>query len=84
VCEFVYVCIRTCVYASLGWLSRVCIKCHVFHDSLIRVTHVKRRWTPPAVSCMYVVVCCSVLQCVAVCCSVLQCVAVYCSVLQSL
>jgi len=29
-----------------------------------------------------VVVCCSVLQCVAVCCSVLQCVAVCCSVLQ--
>jgi len=26
--------------------------------------------------------CCSVLQCVAVCCSVLQCVAVCCSVLQ--
>jgi len=30
----------------------------------------------------HVVVCCSVLQCVAVCCSVLQCVAVCCSVLQ--
>ena len=29
-----------------------------------------------------VVLCCSVLQCVAVCCSVLQCVAVCCSVLQ--
>ena len=29
-----------------------------------------------------VAVCCSVLQCVAVCCSVLQCVAVCCSVLQ--
>jgi len=29
-----------------------------------------------------VVVCCSVLQCVAVCCSKLQCVAVCCSVLQ--
>ena len=29
-----------------------------------------------------VIVCCSVLQCVAVCCSVLQCVAVCCSVLQ--
>jgi len=28
----------------------------------------------------YVVMCCSVLQCVAVCCSVLQCVAVCCSV----
>jgi len=28
-----------------------------------------------------VMVCCSVLQCVAVCCSVLQCVAVCCSVL---
>jgi len=25
---------------------------------------------------------CSLLQCVAVCCSVLQCIAVYCSVLQ--
>jgi len=31
-----------------------------------------------------VAVCCSVLQCVAVCCSVLQCVAVCCSVLQIL
>jgi len=30
-----------------------------------------------------VAVCCSTLQCVAVCCSVLQCVAVCCSVLQS-
>jgi len=29
-----------------------------------------------------VIVCCSVLQCVAVCCSVLQCAAVCCSVLQ--
>jgi len=32
--------------------------------------------------CLFVAVCCSVLQCVAVCYSVLQCVAVYCSVLQ--
>ena len=31
---------------------------------------------------MAVLVCCSVLQCVAVCCSVLQCVAVCCSALQ--
>jgi len=31
---------------------------------------------------LYIVVCCSVLQCVAVCCRVLQCVAVCCSVLQ--
>ena len=29
--------------------------------------------------CMYVTVCCSVLQLVAACCSVLQCVAVCCS-----
>jgi len=33
-------------------------------------------------SALAVVVCCSVMQCVAVCCSVLQCVAVCCSVLQ--
>ena len=31
--------------------------------------------------CEFIVVCCSLLQCVAVCCSVLQCVAVCCSVL---
>jgi len=31
--------------------------------------------------CDIIIVCCSVLQCVAVCCSVLQCVAVCCSVL---
>jgi len=30
--------------------------------------------------CIDIIVCCSVLQCVAVCCSVLQCVAVCCSV----
>jgi len=30
---------------------------------------------PPLFALVYVVVCCSVLQCVAVCCSVLQCVA---------
>ena len=29
-----------------------------------------------------ILLCCSVLQCVAVCCSVLQCVAACCSVLQ--
>jgi len=37
-------------------------------------------------SCLFLFMCCSVLQCVAVCCSVLQCVAVccrvFCSVLQ--
>ena len=36
----------------------------------------------PTHRCCLIVVCCSVLQCVAVCCSVLQCVAVCCSVLQ--
>ena len=40
---------------------------------------VRQEW---AYSILPVVMCCSVLQCVAVCCSVLQCVAVCCSVLQ--
>jgi len=37
--------------------------------------------SPAKMDCaaVYLVVCCSVLQCVAVCCSVLQCVAVFCS-----
>jgi len=33
-------------------------------------------------SALMLIVCCSVLQCVAVCCNVLQCVADFCSVLQ--
>jgi len=33
-----------------------------------------------ACKCVYMCLCCGVLQCVAVCCSVLQCVAVCCSV----
>ena len=65
---YVYICIYVCIYSCLY----VCVDTSHLDD--------KRQGRTLYHHAYIIVVCCSVLQCVAVCCSVLQCVAVCCSV----
>jgi len=74
---------------TTAWIFRKrdrCVKVNWHKGRILKTSNcpishspVRQEW---AYSILPVVMCCSVLQCVAVCCSVLQCVAVCCSELQ--